>query len=181
MECLALYSDDGAKFMAIFNPSLQGACLKHPQRAFLGTAPALGTVRQAYGDNTADSWLAVELFDLAKASGAKDAHSHREYIPMAELLGAEFGHLKVTELLYFFGKCKTGRHGKFYGNIDFMAIGEALRDFCAGERMTLLREFRSMEERERREAEAAEPTVSISDTLAKYGVSSLMELIAKNS
>ena len=167
--------------MAVFNPRLQGACLKHPRQAFLGTAPALATVRQAYGDNVADSWLAIELFDLARASGVRDAHDYTEYIPAAELLGAEFGHLKVTELMYFFGKCKTGRYGKFYGNVDFMAIGEALRKFCDGERLTLLREFRSMEERERREAEAAEPTVSISDTLAKYGVSSLMELIAKNS
>ena len=161
--------------MTTFNPDLQPVCLRHPDRAFTGKAPALATVADAYGDEFAEAWLAVEIFNLALSSGVKDVHDYRDYLPMAKLLVPEFSYLKVTELLYFFGKCKTGRYGKFYGHIDFMQIGEALREFCNGERRAVHEHYRAIREEEAKR-ETNETAVCIKKYLAERGATSLLSL-----
>ncbi|MCF0120023.1 MAG: hypothetical protein HUJ65_00170 [Oscillospiraceae bacterium] len=156
VECLTLHGSDPAQLLAKFNPNNQCLCVDNPRRAFRGTAPALSTVKQAYGSQTAATWLAIQLFDLAKASGCKDVHDYHDYTSSAALLVSEFGYLKLTELMYFFAKAKTGKYGKFYGSIDFMQIGEALREFQNGERNRLVQEYAQLERDEEQARRAAE-------------------------
>lgn len=47
----------------------------------------------------------------------------------ARLIAATYPYLRVTELLLFFARFKSGRYGRFYGRLDPLSIMQALASF----------------------------------------------------
>lgn len=122
------------------------------ERVFLGAAPTLRTLAQAYGRQVAESWLSIQLRDLSEFSGCKDKLTIRQTDELAAVIAQTFGHFKVTELMYFLQLFKAGRYGKFYGAVDGLAITTALHAF-AKERMEAVHRYRQAAEQAEREAE----------------------------
>lgn len=143
-----------AEFLTAFNPSKQVAYTKDVARAFLGKAPSLGLLAKAFGPNTRDAWLDIQLTDLAVFSGCKEKFSEGQTEQLVDIIAEEYGHLKVTELMYFFRRFKSGDYGRFYGTVDPLVVTCALREF-ADERLAILNRL-EREERERKER--AEPS-----------------------
>ena len=54
-----------------FNPGVQRYCAANIDRCFTGDAPSLWQVRKAYGGDTLDSWLDIQLTDLVNFCGVK--------------------------------------------------------------------------------------------------------------
>ena len=114
-------------FMQVMNPAMQLACAEHVERAHFGTAPTLLTLRCAYHDNAASTWILPQLYDLGEYCGAKDKLDKEQMQQLARIIVQDFGFLKVTEVMLFLYRLKAGRYGRFYGAIDPMMIMMALR------------------------------------------------------
>lgn len=118
-------------FLKTFNPSEQYRFCVNEKRLFMGTAPSLALLRQAYGDNVAESWVAIQLRDLSEFSGCRTKLTTEQIDNTSKVIISMFGYLTVTELMYFFLLFKSGKFGKFYGAVDGLVITEALQDFLS--------------------------------------------------
>lgn len=124
------YGTDCSKILSAFNPSKQVAFCRDEQRCYFGKAPSLGVMRLAYGHNVAESWMQIQLNDLAEFSGCKGKLNERQITELASIIISKYGYLKLTEFMLFFQKFKRGEYGIFYGNVDPMKILEAFPKFC---------------------------------------------------
>ena len=115
-------------FLTAFNPDKQGEICKDKDGCFFGEYPTLAQLR-AYGDSTPSVWLITQLYNLSEYCGCKDKLTSRQYEECASLIEQEFSFLKVSEVMLFFRRFKMGRYGKFYGAVDPLTIGIALRSF----------------------------------------------------
>lgn len=118
-----------AHFLALFGPDKQVPYTQDLARAFCGRAPSLSLLAEAFGDDARDSWLDIQLTELAAFAGCRDKLSDHQIRSLIDVMAHEWGYLKVTELMYFFRQFKAGAYGKFYGAVDPMAITCALKDF----------------------------------------------------
>ena len=141
---------DKMKFLSKVNPDTQVSFGKNSKAAIMGDYPTLDDIDNAYGKDFASEWLLPHIANLAISVGAKNLTIQQER-SLSRIIATEYRHFKITELLLFFYLFKTGRYGKFYGNVDPMVVTCALRDF-AQERAMLLDKF-EQEERELRQAE----------------------------
>ncbi len=119
------------------------------QRVYMGKAPTLSVLNEAFGKNITETWLAIQIQNLSEFSGVKDKIDTTQIDMLAKVIIATFHYLKVTELMHFFLLFKSGKFGKFYGAVDGLVITEALQDFCR-ERNNKIFLF-EQEERKRKE------------------------------
>lgn len=115
--------------MVKFNPDNQVTFARDPERCFFGMAPSLALVGNAYGTNTALSWLQIQLNDLSEFAGCRNKLSLRQIRELAAIIMQEYAHYRLTELMLFFQNFKRCRYGRFYGAVDPMVIMQALGTF----------------------------------------------------
>lgn len=120
------------------------------QRVYMGKAPTLSVLNEAFGKNITETWLAIQIRNLSEFSGVKDKLDTAQIDMLAKTIIATFHYLKVTELMHFFLLFKSGKYGKFYGAVDGIVITEALQDFCRERNETL---YKIYEEERKREKE----------------------------
>lgn len=154
MKCRERYGSSKA-FLAIFNPDMQCKYCANVKRVFMGTAPSLSLLQKAYGDNVAESWVAIQIRDLSEFSGCQTKLSTEQIDKISKVVVTMFSYLTVTELMYFFLLFKSGKFGKFYGAVDGLVITEALQDFLRI-RYNRLSEFENEEREQRMKLEQAE-------------------------
>jgi len=118
-----------ASLLDAVNPSLQVAYGKDPARAFGNDAPELVLLDATYGENAGVLWLMPQLFAIGEYAGVREKMDEQQTMELARVISTKFGHLTVTELLYFFFNLKAGKYGKFFGVVDPMVITEALGKF----------------------------------------------------
>lgn len=150
MACIERYKDK-AQFLTVFNPDVQYLCADNLKRSFVGTAPTLSIVREAFGTATVESWLEIQLRDLSEFSGCKNKLTIQQLDEIARVIYTMFPYLKVTELAYFFLLFKSGKYGKFYGAVDGLKITESLQSFLEMRRNYI--EAYENEEKNRKRAE----------------------------
>lgn len=129
---------------------------------------------RTFGSHIAESWLEIQLLDLAEFSGVrKGGMTEKEYEEIARIIISGYGDFKLTEFMVFFQRFKQGLYGTFYGVFDPMVITGSLREFRA-DREKLLRFYEDKKrqeekerERELREKEKATPG-QIQEIIDKY-------------
>lgn len=119
------------QFLARMTPDAQKYAAQHPAKAFFSeSAPTMTVLRHAYGENMPAMWMLPQIFDLCEFTGVRKMDD-RQAINLANVIAQEYGYLKVSELLLFFYRMKTGRYGVFFGAVDPMRIMEALKQFMS--------------------------------------------------
>lgn len=141
---------DRAKFLTLFNPDLQMKVCKDSQLCFFGDAPVLSELNMAYGEMTATMWLVPQLYDLSEYCGCKEKLQGKPLEECASVIATEFYWLKVSELMLFFHRFKSGRYGRFYGSVDPLVITTSLRAFL-NERNNAIAEQEEYESKKERE------------------------------
>jgi len=149
---------DRQTFLSKFNPDLQMRICKDKQLCFFGDAPVLSELNMTYGEMTATMWLIPQLYDLSEYCGCKEKLQGRPLEQCASVIAAEFFYLKVSELMLFFYRFKTGRYGRFYGAVDPLVITSALRDFIRERNDVIF--LHDQQERERQLAESRKGCVT---------------------
>lgn len=138
VDALLQCHSDLNSFMAVMNPQVQRLCASHVERAYFGNGPTLITLRCTYHDEAATMWLMPQLFDLCEYCGVKDKLDKEQMKQLAHIIVQEFGFLKVTEVMLFLHRFKSGCYGRFYGAVDPMIIVMALRyDFMRERAMAI--------------------------------------------
>lgn len=115
--------------MLTFTCSHEKAYCKHVWRCIFGKAPTLSQVNAVYGKNTSTAWLVPLIYDFSEFCGCKEKLNKQQTDDVANIIANDYHWLKVTEVMLFFWWFKTGKYGKFYGNVDPMVITSALREF----------------------------------------------------
>ncbi len=133
-----------ATFLVTFNKDRQTQVAAHPQRAYLGTAPSLAMVRSAYSAEIVTTWIMAQLEDVNDFAGTTVKMSLEQMEQVAGIISVEYYYFKVTELLLFFHRMKTGSYGYFYGTVDPLKIMTSLKLFAEERR----HEIRSHEQRQ---------------------------------
>ena len=171
-EILAAYKT-GENLLCLFSPDKQTEYCKNEERCFTGHAPSIARVARTFGDSVAESWLSIQLFELAEFSRVRNGMEPADFIELARTIILGYGGFKLTEFMVFFQRFKQGLYGTFYGVFDPMVITRSLREFRA-DREKLLRFYEDKKrqeekerERELREKEKATP-VQIQEIIDKY-------------
>jgi hypothetical protein len=136
---LATHSDLQS-FLRVMNPSLQQYSAEHVERAFFGTAPTLLALRHAYHDEAATMWMLPQLHELNEFCGSKEKLDEGQMKQLASIISTEFSYLKVSEIMLFLYRFKSGRYGRFYGAVDPLVIITALRYNFMNERAAAIDE-----------------------------------------
>lgn len=157
-------------FLQAFNPSLQIGAARNPDRAFFGKAPTLGLLKKTYGDNAATMWLLPQLYDLCEYTGAKKMDVQQATM-LAEVIAQQYGFLKVSELLLFFFRFKSGAYGRFYGVVDPLVITSALKEFLKERDWAFEKHEQYLRHLEQLE-EAKVPRMTWEEYAAKNGITS---------
>ncbi len=124
---LSKYGDRN-QFLSRVNPSAQIPFARVPEKAVTGDYPTLMDINGAYGKDFDVEWLVVQVNDMATFTGARNLSEYQQE-QLARTIAVAYPGLKITELLLFFHRFKTGRYGRFYGSVDPMVVTTALRDF----------------------------------------------------
>lgn len=171
-EILATYKT-GENLLCLFSPDKQTEYCKNEERCFTGHAPSIARVARTFGDSVAESWLSIQLFELAEFSKVRNGMEPADFIELARTIILGYGGFKLTEFMVFFQRFKQGLYGTFYGVFDPMVITRSLREFRA-DREKLLRFYEDKKrqeekerERELREKEKATPD-QIQEIIDKY-------------
>lgn len=117
------------KFFTEYNPDTQMKICNDKDLCYFGQFPTLATVNRQYGSTTATVWLIPQITNLSEFCGCKNKITPAQIKECATIIAQEYFYLKVSELMLFFYRFKTGRYGKFYGNVDPMVIMTSLQYF----------------------------------------------------
>ena len=115
--------------MQLFNPDLQREVCKDVELCLLGDAPTLAELNVAYGGMSSAMWLVPQLFNLSEFCGCKTRLDEKQLEECACVVATEFSFLKVSEMMLFFYRFKSGKYGRFYGFVDPVIITTSLREF----------------------------------------------------
>lgn len=116
-------------FLSAYNPDRQALFARHPDRVFLGTAPPLARIANAYGAAVAESFVEIQIQNLSEYAGCTRKLSSQQIEEAAQLIITEWGYITSAEICYFFWLFKSGEFGEFYGAVDRMKIMRAMRQF----------------------------------------------------
>lgn len=150
-EILATYKT-GENLLCLFSPDKQTEYCKNEERCFTGHAPSIARVARTFGDSVAESWLSIQLFELAEFSKVRNGMDPADFIELARIIILGYGGFKLTEFMVFFQRFKQGLYGTFYGVFDPMVITRSLREFRA-DREKLLRFYEDKKRQEEKERE----------------------------
>lgn len=138
-------------FLTTYNPILQRVMCGNIDECYFGDYPTLAALKAGYGDNAPVMWLIPQLYNLSEYCGCKEKLQGTPLEDCASVIATDFYYLKVTELMLFFHRFKSGLYGRFYGSIDPLIITTSLRSFVK-ERWYAY-EKKEQEERERQREE----------------------------
>ena len=116
--------------LKVFNPDAQMKLCHDADDCIFGDYPTLANLT-AFGKGTPIAWLIPQLYDLSEYCGCRDKLQGRPLEECASVIAAEFFYLKISELMLFFHRFKSGRYGRFYGSVDPLLITTSLRTFLS--------------------------------------------------
>ena len=154
-------------FLVKFNPKSQRVICKDEDNCFFGDFPTLATINEGYGQNAAFAWLVPQLYNLSEYCGCKDKLQGEPLEECADVIAMDFYWLKISELMLFFHRFKSGRYGRFYGSVDPLVITTSLREFLKERNDTY---FRHEQENAYRKESSMPGTVSWEEYCDKKGI-----------
>lgn len=158
---------DSTNFLLKVTPDMQAWCCDNPDKAFFADFPTLSQLR-ALGTNTAKQWLVPQLTDLSEFCGAREKLTDRQLEDLAYIVSKQFYYLKISEVMLFLMRFKSGQYGRFYGTVDPLIITTALREFCKERAVAI--EQHDQEEKQRLREQAAAEAVTWEEYREKYAV-----------
>lgn len=149
------YGNAGSALLSEYNADFIMRKRIGAEDCYFGDYPALSELDVKIGDRFSAAWLMAQLHDLSEYCGCKDKLEGHALRQCASIMATDFNYLKVTEVLLFLHRFKSGRYGRFFGSIDPIVITSSMREFL-GERLYAMRhrqQLQDEQERQRRKKE----------------------------
>ena len=118
-----------------------------------GKFPTLAELNKRFDNRFAAAWVMAHLHDLSEFCGCREKLNGQALKQCASIISMEFYYLKISELMLFFYRFKTGKYGRFYGSVDPLVITTALREFLIDRASAYARHEREEQVRQRMEWE----------------------------
>lgn len=138
-------------FLTSFNPEYQRKICANVETCHFGDYPTLGELK-GYGERFPTVWLIPQLYNLSEYCGCRDKLQGTPLEECAFTIATEFYYLKISEMMLFFHRFKSGRYGRFYGSVDPLIITTSLRDFLRERQYELQKKEWEEQERQREES-----------------------------
>ncbi len=149
-KILQHYGSDGLKVLDCYNPDTLTEKQMDSDVCFFGNHPTLAQLKTKFGVGYPTAWMMAHLHDLSEFCGCKEKLSGHALQQCASTISMEFYWLKVSELMLFFHRFKSGKYGRFYGSVDPLVITTSLRDFLKERGMAYEKHYQEEKEREER-------------------------------
>ena len=141
----------GAEYLSKFKAEdMARYCRGALDRCFVGSAPTLHDLCEAYGENICVVWLSGLIYDLNNFVGQRQ-QTPQQSDALALMLLDEAKQYKLTEVMYFFYRYKMGLQGEFYGGVNSHKVLSDLKKFkeVQGEHLCRIYKQQDEEQRER--------------------------------
>ena len=141
-----------------YAPNKQVYLCKDKDLCYFGMSPTLAEINREYSELAATAFLVPQLTNLAEFANCKTSFGEGQIRSCAEMIASEYYFLKISEIMLFCYKFKSGEYGQFYGSVSPMTIMVALKQF-ARERNDIISQHES-EERQKEREKAKEKLIS---------------------
>lgn len=118
-----------AELVKVFSPGMQAVAGRNARECFTGNFPTLAEVEARIRPGAAEAWIVAQLTALARNANMAQTPDKGQLMQTASTIAAEYGYLKLTEVLLFFHRFNAGQYGKFYGSVSPIQITASLREF----------------------------------------------------
>lgn len=108
-----------------FSPTHWGYTLANPDRAYIASCPTLATYDKLYGEGCAEDWVCTQITVLFAASASRERGLADGIRLFASAFAAEVRQFKLSELMLFFARYKSGKYDNSYASFDAKRIGNA--------------------------------------------------------
>ena len=156
-------------FLEHYNPDSQWRLCRDPEDCVTGDHPTLAEVRKAYGENMSKAWLVPQLVDLSEFCGCRDKMNVRMLEQCAVVIDIEYPYLKITDIMLFLHRFKSGHYGRFFGAVDPMLITSSLRRYLNDRAAIIERNEQRRRERELERERAEMPPISWEEFRERHG------------
>ena len=123
------YGSEGVKVLDTYHADYLFKKQLDDEACMFGDYPTLIQLKTDFDGKFPVAWLMAHLHDLSEYCGCRDKLSGHALQQCASVISTEFGFLKVTEIMLFLHRFKSGRYGRFYGSVDPIVITTSLRTF----------------------------------------------------
>lgn len=164
---LQKYGNSGAEVLDKYNPDYLFKKQIGSEECIFGEYPSLYTLKKQFDSKLPVAWLMAQLHDLSEFCGCREKLSGHTLQQCASVISEEYGYLKVTEIMLFFQKFKSGKYGRFYGIVDPLIITTSLTEFLKERNRAHLK--RQEEEKEKAEAEHRKNVITYEEYCRRVG------------
>lgn len=156
-------------FLELYNPDAQWRLCRNPDDCVMGDHPTLAQVRKEFGENMSKAWLVPQLVDLSEYCGCKEKMSVRMLEQCAVVIDTEYPYLRITDIMLFFHRFKSGYYGRFFGAVDPMLITSSLRQYLADRGVVIERHEQRRREEEAERERNESPPISWEEFCRRHG------------
>lgn len=141
------------EFLKKYNPDVVRRMAQQPNRCYTGTAPTLAKMVKEQGQETAVSWLVLQISQTLKAWGNQDEIPQQTLKMLAQGILSTYPRLNVAEFGLYLSRLIAGAYGRVvYGKMTPDQITGHLPDFLK-QRAKEIEQLNRSSEREERLAE----------------------------
>ena len=141
---IGISTDEITDLLKDYLPNKQVIVCDNKDLCYFGNAPTLTELSNRYSRKVTLIWLVAQITDLITFSNCKNIINDQQIKELARMINSKFYYLKLTEIMLFFYKFKSGEYEDFYGTISPIAIIKSLNAF-KDERMFVYEEHRNSE------------------------------------
>lgn len=140
------------EYISKYSPNKQSLFCTNSDLCITGNSLTLSELDKEYGKLSSNIFLVPHLTDIAIFSNCREVMTDRQVKELAAIITVNYYYLKVTEIMLFCFRFKSGRYGTFYGSVSPMTIMIALSQFIR-ERNEAIFRIESEERKQRSEQE----------------------------
>ena len=101
-----------------FNPTHWGYTLSNPDKAYAASCPTLAAYDRLYGEGCAEDWVCMQITVLFAASSSREKGLADGIRLFSSAFAAEVRQYKLSELMLFFARYKSGKYDNSYASFD---------------------------------------------------------------
>lgn len=147
-----------------YAPANWGRMMQSPRRAYTWVCPTVGALDEIYGPRASEQWVDQQITALFLTSASREGSAASETIgAFVSAFTASVSAFRLSELMLFFARYKSGLYDRSFATFDVRRIGQAFHHEFLPERR---RELGTIEEQLQ-----AERALTDRDTRAEHAVS----------
>ena len=116
---------DHSDIERVFSPINWGYVAQNPEKAYYSDCPTIQKYDEVYGEGNAEMWIHGQVLALFGSSSCKDEGIARGIGIFAQTFVSSVRIYKLSELMLFFSRYKSGRYDNSFSQFDARRIGSA--------------------------------------------------------